>query len=91
MKPDIDTTNLHRRIKMTIGQLNAIDKMLDENIPCEEIIIQINSVKSALHKAAQMILTEHLERCIGDNMNEADMEKTMQKFSRALEHFSRLG
>ena len=36
MKQCMETEKLHRRIKKIIGQLNAIDRMIDdETIPCE--------------------------------------------------------
>ena len=50
MKQCMDAPNLHRRMKKIMGQLNAIDKMIDEDVPCEDILIQINAAKSALHK-----------------------------------------
>ena len=47
----MDADNLHRRLKKIIGQVQAIDRMIDEDIPCEDILAQINAAKSALHKA----------------------------------------
>lgn len=38
----MDSKTLHVRIKI-IGQLNAIDKMIDEDIPCEDVLIQVNA------------------------------------------------
>jgi len=42
--------NIHRRLKKIVGQVQAIDRMVDEDIPCEDILSQINAAKSALHK-----------------------------------------
>ena len=42
----MDSENLHRRIKKIIGQLNAIDRMIEEDIPCEQILMQVNASKS---------------------------------------------
>lgn len=53
MKKCMDSKTLHVRIKKIIGQLNAIDKMIDEDIPCEDVLIQVNATKSALHKVGQ--------------------------------------
>ena len=39
----MDSENLHRRLKKIIGQLNAIDRMIDEDVPCENILMQINA------------------------------------------------
>ena len=47
----MDADNLHRRLKKIIGQLGAIDKMVDQDVPCEDMLMQINAAKSALHKA----------------------------------------
>ena len=52
----MDADNLHRRLKKIIGQVQAIDRMIDEDIPCEDILAQINAAKSALHKAGQVVL-----------------------------------
>ena len=49
MKQCMDADNLHRRLKKIIGQVQAIDRMVDEDVPCEDILAQINAAKSALH------------------------------------------
>ena len=49
MKQCMDSDNLHRRIKKIIGQLNAIDRMIDEDVPCEDILSQMkHCVKDGL-------------------------------------------
>ena len=47
MKQCMDSENLHRRLKKIIGQVQAIDRMVDEDIPCEDILSQLNAAKSA--------------------------------------------
>ena len=42
MRQCMDADNLHRRLKKIIGQVQAIDRMIDEDIPCEDILAQIN-------------------------------------------------
>ena len=48
MKQCMDADNLHRRLKKIVGQVQAIDRMVDEDIPCEDILAQINAAKSVL-------------------------------------------
>ena len=38
MKQCMDSDNLHRRLKKIIGQVQAIDRMIDEDVPCEDIV-----------------------------------------------------
>ena len=50
MRQCMDADNLHRRLKKIIGQVQAIDRMVDEDVACEDILMQINAAKSALHR-----------------------------------------
>lgn len=90
MKQCMNAPNLHRRIKKIMGQLNAIDKMIDEDVPCEDILIQINAAKSALHKVGQVVLEGHLNHCVRDGIEHGDADKTIAEFAKAIEHFSRM-
>ena len=54
MRQCMDADNIHRRLKKIIGQVQAIDRMVDEDVPCEDMLSQINAAKSALHKVGQL-------------------------------------
>ena len=54
MRQCMDAENLHKRLKKIIGQINAIDRMVDEDVPCEDILMQITAAKSALHKSGKL-------------------------------------
>lgn len=90
MKQCMDSENLHRRLKKILGQINAIDKMIDENVACEDILIQISAAKRALHKVGQVILEGHLKHCVKDGIEHGDADKTIEKFTKAIEYFSRM-
>lgn len=90
MRPCMDSDNIHRRLKKIIGQLNAIEKTVDEDVPCEDILIQINAAKGALHKVGQVILEGHLNHCVREGIEHGDAEKTIADFAKAVEHFSRM-
>lgn len=52
----MDEENLHKRLKKIMGQIQAIDRMVGEDVPCEDILAQINAAKSALHRCGQVVL-----------------------------------
>lgn len=91
MKQCMDAENLHRRLNKIMGQVRAIDKMVDEDVPCEDVIVQINAAKSALHKCGQIVLEGHLHHCVKDGIANGDAEQTIANFAKAVEQFSRLG
>ena len=47
MRQCMDMDNLHKRLKRVDGQIKAIDSMIEPDVPCEDIIIQINAAITA--------------------------------------------
>ena len=90
MRQCMDADNLHRRLNKIIGQIKAIDKSIDEDVPCEEVLIQINAAKGALHKVGQIVLEGHLNHCVREGIEHGDADKSIADFSKAVEYFSRL-
>lgn len=87
----MDVPKVQARIKKIEGQLRAISDMVGKDVPCEDILIQINAAKSALHKVGQVVLEGHLHHCVKDGIEHGDAEKTIEEFAKAVEHFSRMG
>ena len=90
MRQCMDMDNLHKRLKRVDGQIKAIDRMIEQDVPCEDIIIQINAAKTALHKIGQVVLEGQLNHCVKDGIEHGDAEKTIADFAKAVEYFSRL-
>ena len=90
MRQCMDIPKVQTRIKKIEGQLRAISEMVDKDVPSEDILIQINAAKSALHKVGQVVLEGHLQHCVRDGIEHGDADKTIAEFSKAVEHFSRM-
>lgn len=68
-----------------IGQVQAIDRMVDE-----DILEQINAAKSALHRVGQVVLEGHINHCVRDGIEHGDADKTIQNFKKAVERFANM-
>lgn len=90
MKQCMDSKKLHARLNRIKGQVNGISNMIDQDIPCEDILIQINAVKSAIHKVGQLILEGHIHHCVKDAIDEGNSEEAIDKFSKAVSYFANL-
>ena len=88
MRQCMDMDNLHKRLKRVDGQIKAIDRMIEQDVPCEDIIILIFVAKTALHKIEQVVLEGHLKHCVKDGIAHDDAEKTIADFAKAVEYFS---
>ncbi len=85
----MDTDNIHRRMAKIMGQLKAIDRMVDEDVPCEDVLSQINAAKSALNKVGQIVLEGHIHHCVRDAIAAGD-EKEIENFTKAIERFANM-
>lgn len=90
MRQCMDAENLHRRLKKIQGQIAAIDRMVDEDVPCEDIIVQVNAVKGAIHKVGQIIMEGHIQHCVRDGIEHGDADKTIAEFTKVIEQFSKI-
>ena len=61
--------------------------MVDEDIPCEDVLSQINAAKSALHKVGQVVLEGHIKHCVRDGIEHGDADKTIEGFTKAVGAF----
>ena len=86
----MDMNNLHRRLKKIQSQVASIDRMIEEDIPCEDILSQINAAKSALHRCGQIILEGHIQHCVLNGIQHGDAEKTVKEFTKAVERFANM-
>ena len=70
--------------------MQAIDRMVDEDVPCEDILAQINAVKSALHIVGQVVLEGHIQHCVRDGIEHGDADQTIAQFTTAVERFANM-
>ncbi len=52
-----------QRLKRIEGQIRGIQGMIIENRSCEDILLQISAVKSALHRINKLILEQKVNSC----------------------------
>lgn len=64
--------------------------MIDEDIPCEDILSQINAAKSALYKVGQVVLEGPINHCVRDGISHGDADKTIESFTKAVERFANM-
>lgn len=69
-----DLKQLKNRLNRIIGQMNGISKMLDENRYCGDILTQVAAVESALQSFGHVILKEHMETCVVEEIRRGNTE-----------------
>jgi len=75
---------LHR-IKIIQGHLKGIEKMLEEDQYCVDIIHQSMAVQKALKKLDIFIIEDHLKTCVIDQIKDGDESKTVEELKQLYE------
>jgi len=55
---------LHKRLRRIEGQVRGVERMVDEDRYCIEIVTQISAIQAALDKVALGLLDDHAGHCI---------------------------
>ena len=55
---------LINRLKTLKGHVSGIEKMIDNDKPCEDILFQISAIKSSIYKISDMIMQDYAKECI---------------------------
>ena len=84
-REDDQIRQLKNRLARMVGQLNGISRMLDENRYCGDILVQIAAVESALQNFGYIVLQDHLESCVTEEIrggNQEIMAETIELIKR---------
>lgn len=63
---------LRNRINRIIGQMNGIQKMIDDNRYCGDVLTQIAAAESALQGLGYLVLQEHMETCVVEEIKKGN-------------------
>ena len=63
MTPDT-RAKLRKRLSRIAGQVGGLQKMVDEERYCVDILTQLAAVRSALDAVGTELLTDHIEHCV---------------------------
>jgi DNA-binding FrmR family transcriptional regulator len=61
-----DKEDLKKRLRRVAGQVNGVERMVDEERYCIDILTQISAIRSALDRVAIGVLDDHARHCVVD-------------------------
>jgi CsoR family transcriptional regulator, copper-sensing transcriptional repressor len=62
------------RLARIEGHVRAVKKMVENDVSCPEVLVQIAAVRSALNSVGRVILEDHLKSCLVDAATKGDFE-----------------
>lgn len=87
--PDEMREALEKRLRRIEGQVRGIQKMIDGDRYCPDILVQIASVQEALRGVGRMLLQNHLTHCTADAFRRDDPEEVTRVVTELMDLWGR--
>lgn len=89
---DADTKDkVQARLKRIAGQIGGIQRMVDDDRYCIDVLLQIAAVRAALGKVGQLLLESHVHTCVADAFRAGSAADRQQKIDEIMDIFTRFG
>jgi CsoR family transcriptional regulator, copper-sensing transcriptional repressor len=75
------------RVRKIVGQLNAVQRMIDEDRDCAEILLQIVSARRGLKSLAEKLIHSHTLHCIEEAHTPAEGRRKLRELLTVLERY----
>ncbi len=73
--PDQRKKAVRARLKRARGQVDGIERMLEENRPCAEVLQQIAAAQEALRAAGKLMVRSYIEKCATEGIKAGRTEE----------------
>ncbi|WP_082234563.1 metal-sensing transcriptional repressor [Halobacillus massiliensis] len=93
-KPVTPRTNKEKeavmnRLKRIEGQVRGIQKMVEEDRYCVDILIQISAINKALNKVGFNLMERHTHHCVASAVKNGDGEEAIDELMKVIQQFSK--
>ena len=82
-----DKDMLIKRLNRIEGQVKGIQKMVDEERYCIDILTQISAIRSAINKVGSIILENHIKGFVVNSIKEDNSEESIEELMKTIDKF----
>ncbi len=72
-----------RRLARIEGHVRGVERMIEEEKSCPDILLQIAAVREALNKVGRIVFEDHLEHCLAD-ASKGETEEALRELKEAV-------
>lgn len=66
--------DLINRLNRIEGQVRGVKNMVEKNVYCTDILIQVSAITAALNSFNKVLLADHVKTCVAENIREGNDE-----------------
>lgn len=84
IRPEKEYKDLINRLNRIEGQVRGIRKMVENDVYCPDILIQVSAVNAALNSFNKVLLASHIRTCVADDIR-AGKDETVDELVMTLQ------
>lgn len=84
-----DNADLLQRLRKIEGQVRGVQRMVEEDRYCVDILVQMAAIRSALGAVGQSLLQSHVRGCVAAALRSGDGEAAVREVLEVIAQFSR--
>lgn len=76
---EVSKEDILNRMKKIEGQAKGIQKMIEEDKCCGDIMVQISAIRSAINRVGGLIMDRYIKECLKESLNSGKDEQTIDE------------
>lgn len=88
-RTDAEQKAMINRLKRIEGQVRGVQKMIEEDRYCIDILVQISAIQAALKKAGLAVTERHMKHCVTHAIDNGDGAHAIDELLEVMKHFSK--
>ncbi|WP_250673924.1 metal-sensitive transcriptional regulator [Paraclostridium ghonii] len=80
-----DKEAIIKRLNRIEGQVKGIQKMVEDERYCVDILVQISAIRSAINRVGNIILENHIKGCVSNSIKEGNTQQSDELISELVE------
>lgn len=88
-RTDSEKQAVINRLKRIEGQVRGIQKMVEEDRYCIDILVQISAINAALKKVGFTVAERHMKHCVSHAVKSGEGNDAIEELIEVMKHFSK--
>jgi DNA-binding FrmR family transcriptional regulator len=84
----MDKDDLQARLRRIEGQVRGLQRMIDEDQYCIDVLTQVNSAVAALRSVGMGLLDDHVRHCVRDSIVRGQGDEKVDELVAAVARFA---
>jgi DNA-binding FrmR family transcriptional regulator len=79
-----DKDSIQARLRRIEGQVRGIQKMVEDDRYCIDVLTQVSAARAALEGVALQLLADHTEHCVAEAIHSGDGSQKVRELNEAV-------